>query len=237
MTSRAQSDAAGYRERLGVAQNIEQMRKKLENTEVRQPAQYARLPQIPARRWLAPWPIPNRPRTPPSSSRQALASERDAYIRGWQADVSQQLSAAAGKAIDAREQLNKAKLRRQLVELHSEIDAPSCSQWPKCRWAPCCNRASNSLLWCRTTHRLRSRPIFPATKTDLCTFTTRWSIKFDTFPYSQYGMAEGTVRIVSPDSFTAQAEARNPTSAVPVPTSRSEPFYRARIAIDKVASA
>ena len=28
-------------------------------------------------------------------------------------------------------------------------------------------------------------------------------VKFDTFPYSQYGMAEGTVKIVSPDSFTA----------------------------------
>ena len=60
-------------------------------------------------------------------------------------------------------------------------------------------------------------------------------IKFDTFPYSQYGMAEGTVRIVSPDSFTAQSEARNPTSAVPVSTSAAEPFYRTRIAIDRVA--
>jgi HlyD family secretion protein len=47
-------------------------------------------------------------------------------------------------------------------------------------------------------------------------------------------MAEGSVRIVSPDSFTAQDEARNPTSAVPVPTN-SDPFYRARIAIDRVA--
>ena len=61
------------------------------------------------------------------------------------------------------------------------------------------------------------------------------AIKFDTFPYSQYGMAEGRVRIVSPDSFTAQEEARNPTSAVPVPQTSTEPFYRARITIDSVA--
>ena len=59
------------------------------------------------------------------------------------------------------------------------------------------------------------------------------AIKFDTFPYTQYGMAEGTVRIVSPDSFTAQVEARNPTSTVPLPAN-TEPFYRARIAIDHV---
>ena len=38
---------------------------------------------------------------------------------------------------------------------------------------------------------------------DLCMSMTLWSIKLDTFPFSQYGMAEGTVRIVSPDSFTA----------------------------------
>ncbi len=37
---------------------------------------------------------------------------------------------------------------------------------------------------------------------------------------------------VSPDSFSAQSEARNPTSTVPVTT--SEPFYRSRISIERV---
>jgi HlyD family secretion protein len=60
------------------------------------------------------------------------------------------------------------------------------------------------------------------------------AIKFDTFPYSQYGMAEGIVRIVSPDSFTTQSEERNPTSRVPVPTT-TEVFYRSRITLDRVA--
>ncbi len=60
------------------------------------------------------------------------------------------------------------------------------------------------------------------------------AIKFDTFPYSQYGLAEGRVRTVSPDSFTAVDEARNPTSALPMAASSTESFYRARIAIDKV---
>jgi HlyD family secretion protein len=62
------------------------------------------------------------------------------------------------------------------------------------------------------------------------------AIKFDTFPYSQYGIAEGVVRIVSPDSFTAQSEARNPTSTVPVAAvASSEAFYRGRITINRVA--
>ena len=60
------------------------------------------------------------------------------------------------------------------------------------------------------------------------------AIKFDTFPFIQYGMAYGTVRTISADSFTAQDEQRNPTGAVPMPNNTSEPFYRARIAIDRV---
>ena len=36
------------------------------------------------------------------------------------------------------------------------------------------------------------------------------AIKFDTFPYTQYGMAYGVVRIISPDSFNAQDDAAEP---------------------------
>jgi HlyD family secretion protein len=60
-------------------------------------------------------------------------------------------------------------------------------------------------------------------------------IKFDTFPYSQYGLAHGVVRIVSPDSFSAQDEQRNPTGAVPVPQSASGGlWYRSRITLDQI---
>jgi HlyD family secretion protein len=64
------------------------------------------------------------------------------------------------------------------------------------------------------------------------------AVKFDTFPYTQYGMAHGVVRIISPDSFTAQDEARNPTSSVPTPapgsTGAAGVWYRARITLDRV---
>ena len=53
----------------------------------------------------------------------AVEAERNAYIQGWRADVSQKLVEANEKLSNAREQLNKAKLRRQLVELRSERDA------------------------------------------------------------------------------------------------------------------
>ena len=42
------------------------------------------------------------------------------------------------------------------------------------------------------------------------------AIKFDTFPYVQYGMAEGTVRFISPDSFSGNLETQRVSVVKPV---------------------
>jgi hemolysin D len=62
-------------------------------------------------------------------------------------------------------------------------------------------------------------------------------IKFAAFNYAQYGMAYGTVRTVSPDSFNAYSDQRNPTGDLPPPNggNTAEPYYRARISIDRLA--
>ncbi len=62
----------------------------------------------------------------------------------------------------------------------------------------------------------------------------RSPVKFDTFPFTRYGMARGTLRMISANSFTQQDEQRGPTGAVPLPQSSTEPFYRARISLDEV---
>jgi hemolysin D len=61
-------------------------------------------------------------------------------------------------------------------------------------------------------------------------------IKFDTFQYSRYGLAHGVVRVVSPDSFDAQDEQRNPTGAAPVANAAQLPtlWYRSRITLDRI---
>jgi hemolysin D len=60
-------------------------------------------------------------------------------------------------------------------------------------------------------------------------------IKFDTFQYSRYGLAHGVVRVVSPDSFNAQDEQRNPTGAAPLANSQSPTlWYRSRITLDRI---
>ena len=148
---------------------------------------------------------------------EAVDAERDAYIQGWRADVSQKLVEANGKveqcprAAEQGKAASPAGRVAQRPRRHRAVGGQGVGG------LGACNRASSSSRWCRPMRRLRSRPISSGRDNGFVHVGDPVVIKFDTFPYSQYGMAEGTVRIVSPDSFTAQEEARNPTSsAAPV---------------------
>ena len=230
---RSQSDAVGYRERLGVAQNIEQMRKTLEARDVgsRLNTLLATDTRVEMARALS-----NAENTAESAKRHqaALAAEQDAFMRGWRADVSQQLSEINSKANDARELLNKAKLRRRLVELRSEGNAIVQSV-AKVSVGSVLQSGEHLITLVQDDAPLEIEANIAGRENGFVHVDDPVAIKFDTFPYAQYGMAEGNVRVISPDSFTAQTEARNPTSTVPGSAISMEPFYRARIAIQTVA--
>jgi HlyD family secretion protein len=232
-TSRSESDAAGYRERLGVAQHIESMRKELES--MNSGSKLNTLQATDSRAEMA-RALANAEQTAESSKleQKALASERDAYVRGWRAAASQQLSEISGKASDAREQLNKAKLRRQLVELRSDLDAIVQSV-AKVSVGSVLQSGQHFITLVPNDAPLEIEANISGHDDGFVHVHDPVVIKFDTFPYSQYGWADGTLRIVSPDSFTPLAEARDPTSALAVSSTSTEPFYRARIAIDRVA--
>ena len=231
--SRSQSDAAGYRDRLGLAQTVEQMRTQLEARQVG--SKLNTLAAMDSRTEMA-RSLASAQQSAEGARRNlaAMTAERDAYIQGWRAEVSQKLSDATRKLSDAREQLNKAKLRRELVELHAESDA-TVQSVAKVSVGSVMQSGQHFITLVPADAPLEIEANIFGRDNGFVHVGDPVAIKFDTFPYSQYGMAEGTVRIVSPDSFTAQDEARNPTSAVPVPQTSTEPFYRTRIAIDKVA--
>jgi hemolysin D len=232
-TARSESDAVGYRERLGFAADVERMRKTLEAH-----ASGSRLNTLIASDVRAEMSrsLANAEDTEKAArlDQAALAAERDAYVRGWRADVSQKLSEANHKLSDAQEQLNKAKLRRQLVELRSEKDAVVQSV-AKVSVGSVLQSGQQLFTLVPSDSKLEVEANIPGQESGYVHLNDHVTIKFDTFPYSQYGMAFGTVQTISPSSFTGQEEARNPTSAVPAAQNVLEPFYRARIAIDQVA--
>ncbi len=230
--ARAKSDIAGYQERLRVAQAVEQMRRTLEaekvgtklNTLVAQDNRAEMARSLASAEQTA---------AEADLAKQALAAEREAFVSGWKAEVSEQLSAAKDKAAAVREQLKKAERRRNLVEFRADRDAIVQSV-AKVSVGSVLQSGQQFITLVPVDAALQVEADIPGGESGFVHRDDPVAIKFDTFPFTQYGMAEGSVQIVSPSSFTAQQEARNPTGAAPE-RGGPELFYRARIGVTRVS--
>jgi hemolysin D len=163
----------------------------------------------------------------------ALIAERNGYIQNWHAEIADKLTDALGKLSDARESLNKAQLRRQLVELRAERDGTVMAVG-KVSVGSVLNAWQQFITLVPTDAPLEVEANIAGSDDGHVHVGDPVDIKFDTFPYSQYGMAHGVVRTVSPDSFTAQDEQRNPTGAVPLSQQAQGVWFRARLTLDKI---
>jgi len=161
-----------------------------------------------------------------------MQAERDAYVQGWSADIGQKLSDATRKLSDAQEQLNKATLHRALVELRTDRDAIVQSV-ARVSVGSVLQSGQSFITLVPANAPLEVEANISGRDNGFVHVGDPVAIKFDTFNFTQYGMAEGHVRIVSPYSFTAQDESKNPTGAVPVSQTGGESFYRARIGVDR----
>jgi len=148
-------------------------------------------------------------------------------------EVAEKLTDALAKLSDARESLNKAQLRRQLVELRAEKDGTVLTIG-KVSVGSVLTAGQQFITLVPSDAPLEIEAnisgkddghVHPGDPVD---------IKFDTFPYTQYGLAHGTVRLVSADSFSAQEEQRNPTGTAPVEQTIGSVWYRSRITMDEI---
>ncbi len=231
--SRARGDVMNYRDRLSYAKTVETMRKDLERLNVGSKLNTlgAMDNRVEVQRTLdAAEQVANGAQRDLS----ALVAERNGYIQSWHADIAEKLADATGKLSDARESFNKAQLRRQLVELRADRDATVLSVG---KVSPGSVVSSGQQLFTLvpTDAPLEIEANIPGSENGFVHVGDSVAIKFDTFPYTQYGMAHGVVRVISPDSFTMQDEQRNPTG--PMPTANQVGggvWYRSRITLDRV---
>jgi hemolysin D len=233
IVARSHSDAAGYAERLGLAKDVEHMRQQLQTLQVG--SRLSTLSATDSRTEMA-RSLANAEETEAAAKEKAAgtSAERDAYVWTWQADLSQKLAEALRKFNDAKEQLSKAKLRRQLVELRAERDAVVQSI-AKVSVGSVLQSGQNFFTLVPVDAPLEIEASIAGREEGFIHVGDPVTIKFDTFPFSQYGKAEGSIRVISPSSFTPQDEARNPTGAVPITPSEPETVYRARITVDQLA--
>ena len=232
---RAKSDSLSYRDRLAYARTVEQMRKELEHlnvgskintiaamdsrAEMQRNAEAADQALIGSQRDFA-----------------ALTAERDGYVQSWHADIAEKLAEATGKLSDARESLNKAQLRRQLVELRADRDATVLSIG-KMSIGSVVSAGQALFSLVPTDAPLEVEANVLGGESGFVHVGDPVAIKFDTFAYTQFGMAHGVVRTISPDSFSQQEESRNPTGSAPAPAggpSGGAVWYRTRITLDHI---
>jgi HlyD family secretion protein len=236
LIARSKSDAVGYRERLGVAQNLEGMRKELQRLQVG-----SRLDTLAAQDNRAEMArnLANAEQTA-DNARSNLAAEvaaRDAFTHQWDADISQQLSDATGKLSDARQALRAAELHSKLVELRADSDATVLSV-AKVSVGSVMQIGQQFFTLMPDGSPLAVQGIIEGSEGGFVHLGDPASIKFDTFQYSHYGLAYGKVLGVSADTFYGNDPTAAAASAVPIPAGPSgavQAFYVGQVSIDRVA--
>ena len=231
--ARSNADADAYGKRLAVAQNLEQMRHELDQMGIG-----SKLNTLTAMDNRAEMQrnVANAQETARSGQRDlsAMAAERDGYIQSWHADLAEKLADVTSRLADAQGKFEKAQLRRQMVELRADRDA-TVQSVARVSEGSVLSPGQQFITMVPASAALEVEANIPGREDGYVHVGDRVTVKFDTFPYSRYGVAHGTVRIMSPDSFTPQEEQRNPTGAMPAAPNSADPYYRARVSIGDVA--
>jgi HlyD family secretion protein len=164
---------------------------------------------------------------------EALKAQRDGEERSWRSSLLQQLSEETQKLDEAQQELSKARLRRQLVELRAERDAIVLSV-AKVSVGSVLQSGEPLVTMVPTESALEVEANIVARDAGFVRPGASVVVKFDTFPFAQYGLAYGRVRTVSADSFTAQDDSRTRSGVAPANPPGPQLFYRCRITLEQV---
>ena len=228
--AQAMADVESYTVRLGVARQVEAMRVELERQAVgsRLNTFQALQDRNESARLL------DSARSQAIGSQReldALTAERDSYIQQTRNESSQQLTEQGRKLNEARENLNKARLRRELVEIRADRDSIVLSVAPV-SVGSVMQSAEQFLTLVPVDAPLEVEVVVDGRDAGFVGVGDPVAIKFDTFPYALYGMAEGRVQVVSPDSFRNPNEDRQRQRGPRGSQDFGAAYYRAKMSID-----
>ena len=162
---------------------------------------------------------------------QQMMAERDGFEQQWKAKISEDLTLRTRSLSDASEGLRKATLRRELVDLRADQDAVVLSV-AKVSVGSVMQSGEPLITLVPTNAPLEVETRIAAADAGYVRPGQKVAIKFDTFPYVQYGKAEGTVRFISPDSFSGNQETQR--GNVVTQSENYNVFFKARVAIDEI---
>jgi hemolysin D len=230
---RAASDIQGYGERAQVAGSVEQKRRELEklgwgsqlnrlqaqdqSLEMKRNLEFAQQTARGAATDLA-----------------AMKAEADGDERDWQTHISQDLTDASRKLIDAQASVEKANLHNKLVELRAVSDATVLTM-ASVSVGSVMQPGDKFITLVPLNAPLELETALIGSEAGYVHLADPVTIKFTTFPFVQYGGASGKVTNISPDSFTNQTDDRTRAGVTNTANAGAgEAYYRLNISLDKI---
>lgn len=172
-----------------------------------------------------------------ASTKSKLASveaERDAYVENWKAQVYTQMTEVQHHLDESVGEYEKADLRNKLVLMKAPSDGVVLNI-SKLSVGSVISPAQVLMSIVPTGAALEMEAILRGNDAGFVKLGDHALLKFSTFPYTRYGGADATVRLISADSFTP-ADAKGAAMGE-VPSSEQDPsesgYYRVRLRIDR----
>ena len=227
--TRSQGDVKSFTERLAIAADIEEKRRLLERLQVGSLMDRLRSQdtRIELQRNLndATGEVARNER-----DLHQIMAERDAFEQQWKAQVNQDLHERSRSLVNARENLRKATLRRELVVLRAEQDAIVLTV-AKVSVGSVMQSGDQFITLVPSVSPLEVEAQIAGADAGYVQEGQKVTVKFDTFPYVQYGTAQGSVRTMSADSFVGREETQRATA---FDQAQAPAYYKARVAIDEI---
>jgi hemolysin D len=221
-----------YRQRLGIAANVETMRKKLQQLQVGSEldTEAATDDRVSMQAEME-----NNISEAAAAEKQlaSVTAQMNSFAQQFRAQSSTQLATALNQLSQAQQALTKAKLNSQEIDLTAPQDAVVASV---------AHAAIGSVLQPGETLLTLSPVNAPfsvdaeidSTESGYVRLGDRVDIEFATLPQTVYGSAVGTVTAISANSFNPQDQQGNQTLGTPLPGTSQNLYYKARISLDQL---
>lgn len=170
------------------------------------------------------------------SDLDGVIAERDAYVQQANNEIAQQLAEQGRKLSSALDQQTKASLRRKLVDLRADREAVVLSV-AKVSVGSVVQSGDELITLVPTDAPLEIEADIPAREAGFAHAGDPAVIKFETFPYTIYGTATGTLRTVSADSFASSRNGQDRPSRPVLSQTDSNAgaaYFRASLSIDEI---
>jgi hemolysin D len=235
----AQTNIAGYRQqaaydrqRLGVASNVESMRKDLQSLQVG-----SRIDTLAATddRLSIAADLANAQSAQAAAERDLASQQAQlaSYEQQWKATVSQQLSDAINSLTQAVQALAKAKLNNALVQLVAPRDSIVLSV-AQVSVGSVLQSGQTLMQLVPVDAPLKVEADVSGNDSGYVRVGDKVKIKFDTLPFIQYGTADGVVLAVSPDSFNPYDQMGQQVNGPALPGTPQTLYYKAEISLGKL---